>query len=563
QQAQRDEKMRSEQAQRDEKMRSEQAQRDERIFSLFEQQAQRDERARAEQAQRDENIFGVLQKQSTVLENLQQMVGNPGWHSGHNARVASGFDMPIPRSSGLMRNSMPQIRGSQMQTKSQAASHSGTPQVTGQKMDQFTKEEYIALSQSYAGICKSCTLDEALEMLGDDWRAAWNSFCNDMELAGPQTLRIILNECHSKCPSAWTQLENSSVSEQTYQTTFRALCEAIQSHADRLQSTAHGVNWRDTHSTSIKRADGRNRKPDGCFAIKSSTRLCWQDIVVVAEIKGSVVDNDNDVIRGQLLQDFIDMAEVLPRRFMIGFTLARGGEVRLYVCVPGGIYIAPLGKMPSTCMARAKEAHIAEPLGSEQTIVHFLLFMHQQLAKDCGYLTAHSTGFPCSFQLGDIVGSSQNKQSVLSSATSIRLNSSSLTTGEVLGRHGYLRGQRTWVYPAEYMRIMGSRYINAFFKFQWAFDSDLEIDVHQFVLNRGVPHVPKLLYMANIEGKGAAGTHSQRFKGEIIVMEDVGVSVQSAFDKYGLNMSDAAIIDLFAGYAHTLLAAAAIDENDK
>ncbi|KAJ1807489.1 hypothetical protein LPJ75_004790, partial [Coemansia sp. RSA 2598] len=62
-------------------------------------------------------------------------------------------------------------------------------------------------------------------------------------------------------------------------------------------------------------------------------------------------------------------------------------------------------------------------------------------------------------------------------------------------------------------------------------------------------------------GRGAVGAFGQRFKGEAIVMEDVGVSIQSAFDKDGLNLSDAQILDVFAGYVHALLAAADISED--
>ncbi|KAJ1727161.1 hypothetical protein LPJ72_006069, partial [Coemansia sp. Benny D160-2] len=65
------------------------------------------------------------------------------------------------------------------------------------------------------------------------------------------------------------------------------------------------------------------------------------------------------------------------------------------------------------------------------------------------------------------------------------------------------------------------------------------IDVHQFVLAKGVRHVPRLLYTAIVEGKGI-GPNNQKFKGEALVMEDVGGStVWHAFDKNSLNMGNA------------------------
>ncbi|KAJ1814755.1 hypothetical protein LPJ56_004764 [Coemansia sp. RSA 2599] len=272
------------------------------------------------------------------------------------------------------------------------------------------------------------------------------------------------------------------------------------------------------------------------------------------------MDNDNYVVRGQLLQDFIDMAESLPRRFMIGLTLAREAEVQLYVCVPGCIYVVSLGTMPCSYIAQ-KNACNAEPTDSEQIVVQFLLFLHQQLAKDSGYLTGRGIGFPCNFMLGDIVGSSPNERSILRPTTNIRLGYASIATNEVLGRHAYLRGQRTWVYPAQYSDEESGEYRDVFFKFQWAIDSDLEIDVHQFILDKGVPHVPRLLYAASMVGKGASGPCRQRFKGEVMVMEDVGMSIASAFDANGLNKSDAEIIDLFAGYTHALFAAATVEDD--
>ncbi|KAJ1805887.1 hypothetical protein LPJ75_005187, partial [Coemansia sp. RSA 2598] len=120
---------------------------------------------------------------------------------------------------------------------------------------------------------------------------------------------------------------------------------------------------------------------------------------------------------------------------------------------------------------------------------------------------------------------------------------------------------RTWVYPAQYSDEENGEYRDVFFKFQWAIDSDLEIGVHQFILDKGVPHVPRLLYAASMVGKGASGPYRQRFKGEVMVMEDVGMSIASAFDANGLNKSDAEIIDLFAGYAHALFAAATVEDD--
>ncbi|KAJ2500342.1 hypothetical protein GGI11_007883, partial [Coemansia sp. RSA 2049] len=132
--------------------------------------------------------------------------------------------------------------------------------------------------------------------------------------------------------------------------------------------------------------------------------------------------------------------------------------------------------------------------------------------------------------------------------------------GGVFGRHRHLKGQRTWSFPE---KCHNGKVHNTFFKFQWGHDSDFEIDVHQFVLAKGMRHVPRLLYTASVEGKGV-GPKGQQFKGEALVMEDIGGStVWHAFDKDGLNMDDACIIDVFAGYVHTLIAAVVVDRQHK
>ncbi|KAJ2658677.1 hypothetical protein IWW48_003916 [Coemansia sp. RSA 1200] len=158
----------------------------------------------------------------------------------------------------------------------------------------------------------------------------------------------------------------------------------------------------------------------------------------------------------------------------------------------------------------------------------------------------------------DILGVLQNKSNVLRPSTTIRINCAYDNANSVLGRHNYLKGQQTWAYPAQYFHDKRDRPQNAFFKFQWAFEDEPEISVHQFVLDNGVPHVLKLLYTANIESMGCDSSN-QGFKGEAIVMEDVGISIKNAFYEDDLNMSEAKIIDIFAGYAHTLIAAAKVN----
>ncbi|KAJ2244038.1 hypothetical protein GGH97_003331, partial [Coemansia sp. RSA 475] len=267
-------------------------------------------------------------------------------------------------------------------------------------------------------------------------------------------------------------------------------------------------------------------------------------------------------VRGQILQDFIDMTETLPRRFMIGLTLAQHGEICVYVCVPGGVYSAQLGSLHLAGKTKPSTDN-ANPTVDDQRVVAFLLLLQERLCKDSGHLTGKNMRLPVKFSFGDIPDTlTDGKSSDMLQSTTVcpELSEKDVAKGGIYGRHWHLRGQRTWVYPAQLKRKITDQpdeIDDVFFKFQWSFDGDGEIDVHRFVLERGVPHVPKLLHTAIIEGK-AYGTHGPKFKGEAMVMEYVGKSVKSLFGNDTL-CTPSKIIDIFAGYVHTLVAAAGID----
>ncbi|PIA12894.1 hypothetical protein COEREDRAFT_12035 [Coemansia reversa NRRL 1564] len=193
----------------------------------------------------------------------------------------------------------------------------------------------------------------------------------------------------------------------------------------------------------------------------------------------------------------------------------------------------------------------------ELRVVTFLLFLYKQSLQDCGYLTGRDSDYPSTFLLEDVIGATTNIKGNSLKSTSISLECHN-NEHRVLGRHRYLKGQRTWLYPAMYDKDRHP----SFFKFQWGFEGEGEISAHEFVQNRGIPNVPKLHYGASIAGNGGK-TGRQKYVGEVIVMEDVGETIMSVFDKSTLAMSEAKIINIFAGYAHTLIAAAIVDDNKK
>ncbi|KAJ2187224.1 hypothetical protein IW144_006091, partial [Coemansia sp. RSA 522] len=375
-------------------------------------------------------------------------------------------------------------------------------------------------------------------------------------------IQQILVDYRNACTAINEKLKVRKVSEPTYQAAFGALAMAVQNYVAAKPGVQQGLYWYDTHKTQIKRGDDRYRMPDGSFSTTNLPALEWSDIAVVVEIKNDDMTSTAHHVRGQILQDFIDMTETLPRRFMIGLTLAQHGDICVYVCVPGGVYSAQLGSLHLAGKTKPSTDN-ANPTVDDQRVVAFLLLLQERLCKDSGHLTGKNMRLPVKFSFGDIPDTlTDGKSSDMLQSTTVcpELSEKDVAKGGIYGRHWHLRGQRTWVYPAQLKRKIADQpdeIDDVFFKFQWSFDGDGEIDVHRFVLERGVPHVPKLLHTAIIEGK-AYGTHSPKFKGEAMVMEYVGKSVKSLFGNDTL-CTPSKIIDIFAGYVHTLVAAAGID----
>ncbi|PIA17204.1 hypothetical protein COEREDRAFT_96800 [Coemansia reversa NRRL 1564] len=325
------------------------------------------------------------------------------------------------------------------------------------KLSKLDKDQYSRLSTSYADISYKISLEDAIGMLGSEWRNSWLSFkCSS-------SINQILQKYCYKCKAIRKDLAATSVSESTYQEAFGILAGAVQdSEARRLQSPPR-LNWRDTHYKSIKHCNGSPRKPDGAFFTSNSDSLKWQDMAVVVEIKGDEMDNENNHIRGQILQDFIDMAEVLPRRFMIGLTIAREGIAYVHICVPGGIYSVHLGNLHLTGDTKPLiSGNNLPPLSKEQLVVKFILFLYRQSQYDCRYLTGLSFRFPGQLFLDKIRGNLQVSINTLPQNTNIKFRHGKDDYDRVYGRHKHLRGQRTWAYPVHYTN-KNKKEANAFF----------------------------------------------------------------------------------------------------
>ncbi|KAJ2282343.1 hypothetical protein GGH14_001635 [Coemansia sp. RSA 370] len=504
-----------------------------------------------EQTKRDDEFKGWREKQSKILETLQAA-------STSGVRGAQA----APSTPVLTTPRLPFMSPSSVPRYLQEAPSPGTPQTSAQKPDKFDDKWYIDLSEKNDDICKAVDLSQIFDILGKDWCKAWDIASTTESLSESVDIQQILADYRNACTAINEKLKVRKVSEPTYQAAFGALAMAVQNYVAAKPGVQQGLYWYDTHKTQIKRGDDRYRMPDGSFSTTNLPALEWSDIAVVVEIKNDDMTSTAHHVRGQILQDFIDMTETLPRRFMIGLTLAQHGDICVYVCVPGGVYSAQLGSLHLAGKTKPSTDN-ANPTVDDQRVVAFLLLLQERLCKDSGHLTGKNMRLPVKFSFGDIPDTlTDGKSSDMLQSTTVcpELSEKDVAKGGIYGRHWHLRGQRTWVYPAQLKRKIADQpdeIDDVFFKFQWSFDGDGEIDVHRFVLERGVPHVPKLLHTAIIEGK-AYGTHSPKFKGEAMVMEYVGKSVKSLFGNDTL-CTPSKIIDIFAGYVHTLVAAAGID----
>ncbi|PIA12611.1 hypothetical protein COEREDRAFT_100014 [Coemansia reversa NRRL 1564] len=552
-QAERDAKRDKEQTERD-------AKREEELRLWRVEQAERDAKRDKEQSERDAKREDELRQWRVEQNAFLEQIFEKTQPYPQAAPTAAVVDMQVTPKQPRKLSS---FHGQQEQHGDKIASNVATPHSNMTQNTDLNQFGYINLSEEYKSISYTLELSGILGMLGNGWDNAWDVFTkSDKNLLLP-TINTILAEYHGRCEDIMHGLAARKVSEDTYQSAFSRLAETIEKHAYTDENSTTGLYWHDTHNTSIKRSDGTSRKPDGSFFTRKSGNLSWKDIAVVVEIKDDHKQNDHDHIRGQLLQNFIDMTMTLPRRFMIGLTLASHGSIDVHFCLPGGIYTAHLGNLPLTGCNKPKSSSTMQmPAQMPRTedelrVVTFLLFLYKQSLQDCGYLTGRDSDYPSTFLLEDVIGATTNIKGNSLKSTSISLECHN-NEHRVLGRHRYLKGQRTWLYPAMYDKDRHP----SFFKFQWGFEGEGEISAHEFVQNRGIPNVPKLHYGASIAGNGGK-TGRQKYVGEVIVMEDVGETIMSIFDKSTLAMSEAKIINIFAGYAHTLIAAAIVDDNKK
>ncbi|KAJ1764966.1 hypothetical protein LPJ74_006525, partial [Coemansia sp. RSA 1843] len=164
------------------------------------------------------------------------------------------------------------------QARSEAANHTGTPQVNVPKPDKFGTEWYVALSKSHDKVCKLTDLPESLRMVSEGWREAWVKASDKTTLDNSPVVKKILITYRKLCKDAGATPAHSGAAETTYQMAFGKLAEAVEKHAPTLRNGQAGVCWVNTHKSKIERGSGPGRFPDGSFFIAQSARCKWHDM---------------------------------------------------------------------------------------------------------------------------------------------------------------------------------------------------------------------------------------------------------------------------------------------
>ncbi|KAJ2513838.1 hypothetical protein H4217_006102 [Coemansia sp. RSA 1939] len=548
--------LRKEQAERDAKREKEQAEReakrDAELKELRKEQAERDAKREKEQAERDakrDAEFKELRKEQAERDAKREKE-----QIERDAELKGMFSMLMPQNRLSPSNAMRSggvaggLRGAVSQVSIDANSLNSTPQKNNVRADQFDRKWYSKLSKDHSDFIIEADLPDALGMVSKDWRKEWDRVSKDAALSVSEVAKKILNAYRRK-PEI-KRLDHCNASEKVYQTAFDHFATAVNRFAStNSKDGIVGMRWLNSHKTQLHNRGVHGRFPDGSFFTAKSTQdTMWQDVIVAVEIKGSSEAAESDVLRGQIIQGLIDMATDRPRRFSFALSLGNKGEIRVYVCTPDKLYVAPLGNLP---LGRGSSGNMLK----DRRVVAFILFLYEQTAKDCGFLTENPVPLPGEFALDKIIGIEPLiRRRLLHSSISININSDS----EVLGRHRILKGPRTWLYPK--CVFNGD---NAVFKFQWIPEGDLESTVHKFIEDKGIPHIPELLYAATV-----TDTQSNRgapCRGEVMIIEDAGSSVADIFGKAEVSSiyGQMRIVDVFAAYVHTLIAAAKLDENNR
>ncbi|KAJ2865433.1 hypothetical protein GGI22_001507 [Coemansia erecta] len=264
----------------------------------------------------------------------------------------------------------------------------------------------------------------------------------------------------------------------------------------------------------------------------------WTDVAVPFEAKSDAHTANDPVLRGQLLANFRDMAYDQPRRYSFGFGISKDGGVNVYLCTMDEIRFSSMGSLPC----------VGAPDIETRRLIQFLLLLYDQLPKDhYGFLVPNERGIIEPLCANSISGFDQSGQESILKTAQIVVKGCTAFNGR---RHDNF-GPRSWLYYAAIRSDEKTIHERAILKLNWCLARHCEATVHKTVKSIDVPYTPELLDSATIDLESIAG-----YTCEMLLIENGGKEVND----YCKDISPhnvQLIVDVFAGYSHALLVAAA------
>ncbi|KAJ2091614.1 hypothetical protein IW138_001842 [Coemansia sp. RSA 986] len=393
----------------------------------------------------------------------------------------------------------------------------------------YNPATYIAIAEDNASNCARVPFDTIIDELGENWSQAWNS-SSDNGLDDSHINEVVANYLVEE-PSI--DRSSGDGSEKTYQSMLNVLMKSVEAHLVSSFNEHLDIRWVDTHSNPMP----NGRKPDGALVVSGSgVQPEWSYTVTTFEIKGSKDSAGSKVLRGQLLANLRDMSRNQPRRYSLGLTISKGGEVQVYLCTLRKVFYAPLGCLP---VANAPEADV-------RRVIKFLLLLYKQFpGENYGFLVLRKNGIFDSFYTNEIHGYMQGSADELLKTARIRI----MDDQAFSGRRRAIVGSRSWLYNVKVSDDSKRQSQECILKLHWYYGNLTEVRVHKRALEIGVPRIPQLLGSASV-----TCSDSSMYNGEIILMEDSGKDFSQFFKELSPGHVCKAV-DMFAGYLHTLLVA--------
>ncbi|KAJ1666318.1 hypothetical protein IW140_005200 [Coemansia sp. RSA 1813] len=391
-------------------------------------------------------------------------------------------------------------------------------------------ETPIAIAEDNASNCVSVPFGTILVELGENWSQTWNS-SSDNRLDDSHINEVVANYLAEE---ASIDRSSGDDSEKTYQSILNVLVKSVEAHLVSSFKEHLDIKWVDTHSNPMP----NGCKPNGALVVSGSgVQPEWAYTVTAFEIKGSKHAVDSKVLRGQLLANLKDMSGNQPRRYSLGLTISKGGEVQVYLWTLTKVFYAPLACLP---VANAPEADI-------RRVIKFLILLYKQLPEEnCGFFVLQNHRIFDSFYANEIHGYMQEESTHdLLKTARIRI----IDDKAFSGRRRAIVGSHSWLYNVRVSDDNKSQSQECILKLHWYYHNLTEVRVHERALEIGVPRIPQLLGSASVSSPDH-GIYS----GEFILMDNSGKYLSHFFK--GFSPRNAyKVVDMFSGYLHALLVA--------